>query len=221
MVCLRWLACAVVVAGCNATTVVAPPSATDNLEPPPFEPHAQRLTQTEDTTITTGLSVACADATGTTENSWYRVFALRDYGIRTAFTVNRVNFGVQNAVGKQRVKVSIGTFAGEPGVEQLDTTKIDVLAMTTIPIVPTDTGEMAQANFPAVEIPYGENLVVEVRTEGHDVKNGTYFYLGATEGRETVPGYLRAPACSGPDPLMTSALGYVKSHLIISVSGTD
>jgi len=218
---VRLVAC-VVVAACNATNVVVPPApADDNLKPTPDQPNAHRLTQTEDTPIKTGLSVACADPSGTTENSWYRVFPLHEYGITTPFTVNRVNFGVQDAIGTQRVKVSIGTYAGNAGTEQLDTSQIDVLAMTTIPIYPTDTGTIAQANFPAVEVPGDANLVVEVRTEGHGVKTGTYFYLGATDGRETTPGYLRAPTCSAPDPLMTSALGYVQSHLLISVSGSD
>lgn len=207
--------------GCTGTNVVTPTGAdNENFDPPPFQGTATRISQTDDTTIGSALSIACAEGGGTLENSWYRVFSLRDYGMLTPFTVNRVNFGVQTAVGEQRVKVSIGTYAGDAGSEQLDVTKIDTLAMTTIPVFPTTEGEILQANFPAVEVPFDANLVVEVRTEGHSATNGTYFYLGATTGAETIPGYLRAPGCATPAPVMTSALGYLKSHLIIAVSGT-
>ena len=209
--------------GCtNANNIVTPNTGTDdeNLDPAVGEGTPVRLSQTDDTTIGTALSVACADGTGTEENSWYRVFPLIDEGIRGTFYVNRVNFGVQAAVGDQRVKVSLGTYSGDAGVEQLDPTLIDVLAMTTIPIEPTTVGEELQANFAAVQIPYGSKLVVEVLTEGHSASNGSFFYLGATKSPETIPGYLRAPGCSTPNPLMTSALGYLQSHLIISVSGT-
>jgi hypothetical protein len=212
-----------VVAACNTTNIVAP---TEEQGPEPANAGiAHRLTQTDDNTVGDNLAVACADAHGTLDNTWYRVFSLREQRLLKPFAVNRVNFGVQSAVGTNRVKVSLGTYAGDAGAEQLDLTKIDTLAMTTIPIYPTSTGEVVQANFAQVEIPGATNLIVEIRSEGHQlIKTGpeaAYFYLGATESTETIAGYLRAPACSVADPLMTSALGYVKSHLIISVSGTD
>jgi hypothetical protein len=207
----------IVLAGCTATNIVAPPEGDQGPQPTgDATPH--RLAQTDDSTVGDGLSVACADTQGTLDNSWYRVFSLRDQRMLKPFTVSRVNFGVQTATGVGRVKVSIGTYAGDAGVEQLDLAKVDTLAMTTVPIWPTTTGEVAQANFAAVDVPGGANLVVEIHAEAVP---GGYFYLGATESTESVPGYLRAPACSIADPLMTSALGYLTSHLIISVSGTD
>ena len=182
----------------------------------PYEVTRVRLEQTENSDIAPQLSLACSDDTGTKENSWYRIFKLDDFGIDRAFAVHRVNFGVQTAVGQQRVKVSIGTYAGPAGAVELDTTKIDVLGLTTIGI-PEGKAFMAQANFAGVEVPAGSNLVVEVKTEG--IADGSYFYLGATTANEMVPGYLRAPTCKTPNPLMTSALGYLGTHLVISVSG--
>lgn len=201
-------------AGCAAGPV-SPPEPLDS--PPPLS--AVRLQETDDTTIARVLSLACADAGGTTENSWYRVFSLRDYGIAGPFAVNRVNFGVQAATGTQRVQVSIGTYAGDVGAEQLDPAKLDALAMTTVAVPPTTIGETLQANFAAVEIPAAANLVVEVRSAGHGTDPSS-FYLGATRSAETIPGYLRAPQCATPNPVMTSALGYLSTHLIIAVSGT-
>jgi hypothetical protein len=183
----------------------------------PYPVQRVRLQQTDTTDIAPSLSLACSDANGTTENSWYRMFRLSDFGIETTFTVHRVNFGVQTAIGEQRVKVMLGTYSGNAGAVELDTTKIDVLGMTTIG-VPEGKAYMAQANFAGLEIPAGSNLVVEVKTEGRG--NGGFFYLGATSSQEMIPGYLRAPTCNTPTPLMTSALGYLQTHLVISVSGS-
>jgi hypothetical protein len=183
----------------------------------PYPVQRVRLQQTENTDIAPSLSLACSDADGTKDNSWYRMFKLADFGIENTFTVHRVNFGVQTAIGDQRVKVSLGTYAGEAGAVELDTTKVDVLGLTTIS-VPEGKAFMAQANFAGVEVPAGSNLVVEIHTEGRG--EGAYFYLGATESQEMIPGYLRAPTCKTPTPTMTSALGYLQTHLVIAVSGS-
>lgn len=199
---------------CGPTEVTAPVGdSVDNA----YDVTRVRLEQTADSAIASGLSLACSDANGTKENSWYRLFALPTFGIESAFTVNRVNFGVQTAIGEQRVKVSIGAYAGEAGSVELDVAKIDMLGLTTIG-VPEGKQQMLQAQFPGIEIPAGSNLVVEIKTEGKG--DGSFFYLGATESQEMIPGYLRAPMCNAPNPLMTSALGYVQTHLVIAVSGT-
>lgn len=188
----------------------------ESFEPPPFDVTRVQLSQTEDMTVAPNLSLACSDAKGSNENSWYRIFPLVDMGVDRPFTVHRVNFGVQTAIGDQRVKVAIGSYAGNAGAVELDPTKIDVLGLTTI-AVPEGPSQVLQANFPAIEVPQGANLVVEIRSEGYT--DGRYFYLGATESPEMIPGYLRAPTCNVANPLMTHALGYSQTHLIIAVSG--
>ena len=202
-----------VLVGCGPST----PTETGELQDPNGNVQHTRLEQTEDSTIAPSLSLACSDLNGTKENSWYRIFPLKELGVTGPLTVHRVNFGVQTAIGDhQRAKVSIGTYAGSAGSVELDVSKIDMLGLTTIAI-PETTGEMMQANFPAITVAADTNLIVEVKTEG--VGEGRYFYLGATAGTETTPGYLRAPTCGTPNPTMTSALGYAQTHLIISVSG--
>jgi hypothetical protein len=183
----------------------------------PYPETRVRLEQTTNSDISPSLSLACSDASSTKENSWYRVFKLSDFGIDGAFTVHRVNFGVQTVIGEQRVKVSIGTYAGPAGSVELDLTKVDVLAMTTVHLRDGKAFD-AQANFAGVEIPAGANLIVEVRSEG--ITPNGFFYLGATTASEMQPGYLRAPGCDTPNPRMTSALGSLGTHLVISVSGT-
>jgi hypothetical protein len=212
----------VVLAACGPTEV-AP---TDNLgeagngesfESDPFTVKRVRLEQTTgDNAIAAGLSLACSDLDGTKENSWYRMFHLADFGVDKPFQVNRVNFGVQTAIGEQRVKVSIGTYAGDAGAVQLDTSKIDMLGLTTLGVAEGKLQTM-QANFPGIMVPADANLVVEIKTEGRG--DGAFFYLGSTESPEMMPGYLRAPGCNTEAPVMTSALGYSQTHLLISVSG--
>jgi hypothetical protein len=215
MVSLRSSCCLVLIA-CGPTEVVPAPAGGESFEPPPFDVTRTWLSQTDDMTIAPGLSLACSDATGTKDNSWYRIFRLGEMGVDGPLTVHRVNFGVQTAIGDSRVKVSIGTYDGHPGSVELDLAKVDLLGLTTI-AVPEGTQQMLQANFPAISVPQGANLIVEIRSEGQD---GRYFYLGATQSTETIPGYLRAPTCDIPNPVMTAGLGYSQTHLVIAVSGS-
>ena len=189
----------------------------ESFDPDPFAVKRVRLEQTTgDNAVNAGLSLACSDGNGTKENSWYRVFALKDFGVDKPFQVNRVNFGVQTAIGEQRVKVSIGTYDGAAGSVELDTSKVDLIGLTTI-AVPEGKLQTLQANFPGIMVSPDANLVVEIKTEGRG--EGAFFYLGATTSPEMMPGYLRAPGCNAVNPLMTSALRYSQTHLLISVSG--
>ena len=213
MVSLRSVVCVGLIA-CGPTDVIPATEGGGESFENPYDVTRTRLQQTDDMEIAPQLSVACSDANGTTENSWYRIFPLTE--IDRALTIHRVNFGVQTAIGDQRVTVSIGTYAGHPGSVELDPAKIDVHALTTIP-VPEGPLQQLQANFAAVRVPQGANLIVEIKSEG--TGDGRFFYLGATRGAETNPGYLRAPTCSIPNPVMTSGLGFSQSHVIIAVSG--
>jgi hypothetical protein len=216
MGCLRSSSLLLLIA-CGPTEVMpTSEGAGESFEPPPYDVTRTWLSQTDDMTIAPQLSLACSDANGTTENSWYRIFQLAEMGVDKPFTVHRVNFGVQTVIGDQRVKVSIGTYAGHPGSVELDPAKIDVLGLTTIPVA-EGTSQVLQANFPAITVPQSANLIVEIKSEGY--RDGRFFYLGATHSAETIPGYLRAPTCEVPNPVMTSGLGYSQTHVIIAVSG--
>ena len=212
---LRW-SCVVLLAACGPTDVTPPAVGGESFEPPPYDVTRTWLAQTDDMTIAPQLSLGCSDATGTKENSWYRIFPLPAMGVDRALTVYRVNFGVQTAIGDSRVKVSIGTYDGNPGSVVLDPEKVDVLGLTTIP-VPEGGSQLLQANFPAITVPQGANLIVEIKSEGF--ADGRYFYVGATRSAEMIPGYLRAPSCGVDNPTMTSGLGYSQTHVIIAVSG--
>src|SRR3954463_10967039 len=136
----------VVLAACGPSEVTPVDNSGGESFDNPYEVKRVRLEQTQgDNAIASGLSLACSDAAGTKENSWYRIFHLADFGVDKPFAANRVNFGVQTAIGDQRIKVSIGTYDGNAGAVELDTTKIDMLGLTTIG-VPEGKGQMLQAN---------------------------------------------------------------------------
>jgi hypothetical protein len=215
---LRAAVCLVLVACTPASeseTGLGGAGASESLDRP-HEVEHMRLEQTRGNDIAPALSLACSDVHGTKENSWYRVFRLADFGIDGAFTVYHVSFGVQTSIGEQRVKVALGTYDGDAGSVELDTSKIDMLGQTTL-AVPEGKAYMAQADFAGLVVPAGSNLVVEVKTEDRGDK--AFFYLGATTEHEMIPGYLRAPTCNTPNPRMISALGYPRTHLVIAVSG--
>ncbi len=233
---LRVFLSGVVLTACTtaSTSIVTPDEESTTVEggtvdvPSATTPTAIRLSETDDARpMEPGYAVGCADKVGSFETSYYRVFALAPQKFENRyFNISRVNFAVQTATGEQRVKVFVGTYAGTMGDEELDLSKVEMLGQTTIDVAPTNQGETLQANFAAVGIPSHANLIIEIKTDGHpdgaqrDPK-GSYFYLGATPGYESSPGYLRAPACGLPNPEMTSTVGNLRSHLIMSVSGTN
>src|SRR6266545_3876806 len=96
---LRWSVCVLLVA-CGPTEVTAPAASGGEGESfeSPYDVERIRLQQTDDVTIAPQLSLACSDANGTKENSWYRLFSLRDFNIERPLTIYRVNFGVQTAI---------------------------------------------------------------------------------------------------------------------------
>ncbi len=227
----------VVLTACTTGTAIVPADETETVQPgtageqydeAPTTPNAIRLAQTDEPKPGDALlGVGCEDGSGSFETSFYRVFPLAPHKLPGHyFDVNRVNFAVQRAAGAQRVKVYLGTYGGTMGDEEIDPAKVEVLAQTTIDVPPTTSGETLQANFAKVGIPAQANLIVEIKTEGRAPgqraqTTGPFFDLGATPAFESWPGYVRAPDCGIPNPQMTSVVGYLQSHLIISVSGTD
>src|SRR3954469_24280779 len=103
----RLLLVVVALAACGPqeTTPVVDNTATGESFDNPYDVKRVRLELTNgDNEIAPSLSLACSDPNGTKENSWYRIFHLADFGVDKPFAVNRVNFGVQTAIGDQRVK---------------------------------------------------------------------------------------------------------------------
>lgn len=190
------------------------------------------LSATNDMTVAGGKGVACTESDpifgfylGTSDNQWYRVFKLSDYGITGAFNVQRVTFWIDEATAgsgtTQPATLKLGTYSGT--VEQDTLTPASITNITTMPISISNASAGANvATNIAAAIPAGSNLVVEL-----DVPNGANagntFFIGVSAGGETKKGYLSSAGCSMTTPKsLTSATGlnHPDNSILLTVTGT-
>jgi hypothetical protein len=205
--------------------------------PLPDAPPGQQtktLSQTNNNTIAAGASVACGTSAfgiplGTNDNSWYRVFKLSDYGVNTAFQVQRVTFMTDYAYAgsgtTQPATVKVGTYAGTVEANTLTTGQITHLASapTTIPDADATNATPAPVVTDiAATIPAGSNLVVEISLPD-GVDDGNFFYIGVSAGGETKKGYIRATpsGCGFTTPSsLVGQLGHPDNAVLLTVTGT-
>jgi len=72
---------------------------------------------------------------------------------------------------------------------------------------------------PAPTIPPTATLVAEVFVPDA-LGIGHIFFVGANNGTETAPGYLRAPMCNITQPTTYAGVGFPNVRLVLSVTGT-
>ncbi len=174
--------------------------------------NAVTLSQSSSMTVMPATSVACS----TGENSYYRVFPLADHGVTSALAVDRVDFGVQDAVGvigsSQQVQVKLHTLSGALAVANL--TPIRTTAVT---VANAASGTVVQVPIsPPATIAAGSTMVVEVLAAG----GGNQFILGANTSPETQPGYLRGPSCGSAAPVTFASISFPSTHIVVTASGT-
>lgn len=172
------------------------------------------------------LSFACrSNVDGATrENSWYRVFRLADEGVANGLRVESVSFAVAVSSGLVPVQVKIGTYSGSltPAPAQLDTSLITPITSSTPFTVPNTNGTPSIVTVPVTaNVPALSQMIVEVFAPdlGGTAK---FFFLGANSAGQEAPGYLRAPACTAPQPKLPGSFStdYANSHFVITVAGT-
>jgi len=220
--------------GKDASTTPLPDAA-----PLPDAPPGQQqvtLGQTNNMTLAPGLAVACGSSIagipiGTSDNSWYRVFKLTDYGITSAFTVQRITFYSDYAYGgsgvTQPASLKIGTYSGALDGDTITTASITNLM--TLPVTIPDADSTDGVDPPVITdltlaIPAMSNLIVEVALPD-GVNDGNFYYIGVSAGGETHKGYLRATpsGCGFTTPKsLTSATGLNKpdNSVLLTVTGT-
>lgn len=197
------------------------------------------LSQTNDMMMAAGKSVACRTldpifgtiVLGTSDNSWYRVFKLADYGITGPFNLQRVTFWTDYASAgtgtTQPATLRVGTYAGSVEADTLNTSQITNVGTAQIQIPDADS---ANGTPPPVEtnisatVPVGSNLIVELALpEGGN--DGNYFYIGVTAGGESKKSYIRSAnsLCNiTPPKALTSPGGLNKpdNSILLTVTGT-
>jgi hypothetical protein len=88
----------------------------------------------------------------------------------------------------------------------------DATGATVAPITANITGD----------IPSGSNLIVEVDAANGE-SAGNFFYLGASAGGETHPGYIKSSSsvCGATVPTSFAFLGHPENSILLSASGTQ
>lgn len=215
----------------DSSTTVIPPDAAP-LPDAPAGMQTRTLSQTTNTTVVAS-NVGCyyedplfGFVYATDENSWYRVFRLADHNIAGAFTVQRVTFYTDWALGtngQQPGTVKVGTYAGTPDADTLDPTQITVLATQniTIPDADSTAGQPAPVVTDiAATVPANGTLIVEVSApDGY--ANQHIFFIGVSEGGESKKGYIRSSGCTAVNT--PTAVGTILPNkaVLIGVTGTS
>ena len=168
-------------------------------------------------TITTGNSVACGTAATTAINSYWRVYDLTAFPAITGnYTINSVKFAIElSSGGPQNVIVNLynQTGAAFPG----GTRTLIPGASQTFSVPNTTSGFYTATFTTPPTVSNSQTIIVEVRSTG--VAN-TRFFLGSNAAAETSPSYLSAAACGIANPTTTAAIGFPNMHIIVDLLGT-
>jgi hypothetical protein len=205
----------------DAADVDAPSHPDAAMPDAPQQPVTVTLQETVNNTIATANSIACGNGSETSDNTWYRAYALSDFGITNAFHVTQVSFAIQESAGTPSVQVKVGSYGGTVGGMTLDTSMIVPLNATTVTIPATTTGESVPAPITA-DIPAGGKLVVQIAAPNLE-GTGKYVYIGASNGGENKPGYITSVGCAinvPTRPIDVDPVQFAAVDLIILVTGT-
>jgi hypothetical protein len=198
--------------------------------PPHIDGSMGGTTQTLSQTMAsndTQVGIACSGSNTTTswtsQNSYYRVFQLSNYGINGTFHVTGIDFIVSAASKSPQLNIGIGTYNGTTGGQTINTAGITLTQTTTF--APPDTTTAVPQHIDIAADITG-NLVVEIdqNTAGTSA-NPLLFYMGANEAGESVPGYISSTDCSLSTPTsMDFEAGQLQagSHadMVLTVTGS-
>jgi hypothetical protein len=201
--------------------------------PPPIDAALTSVTMNESgSSAVTATQIACQQTNPltnfTTENSYYRIFPLADFGITTPLHVTDVTFAVERATAgngvSQPAQVKLGTYTGVLNAGSFPVSQITPLASATIQIpqgATSVTTPISAFSPTSLTIPPGTLLAAEVFIpDGRPA--GNIFYMGSNAGTETHPSYIRAQDCSVLSPAtFDSVVGTAPAiRLLLTVSGT-
>ena len=189
-----------------------------------------RLSQNlEEILVTAGAGVACATTAApqtTAVNNTARTFTLTDFGITEGFTVNTVEFGIENmtlpTLGPDSV-ITVNLYqvpAGSPPITEVQgampvgSAEVTIADGTALIVETIDVDGFVEA---------GSALMVEVVAENFSVIAGTptgdVFFIGGNSFGETGPSYLLF--CDGIDFVDIDDFGFTDSHFIVIAEGEE
>ena len=203
------------------------------------------ITHSSSQAITPLNSVSCNDGIGHTDNSYYRAFTLSSFGITTAFDVQSIDIGIEEAssnalgapkgapkraAGKSSIshksKTSAPGGVGQPATVNIYTSNqpFPTGFPGSLTLIGTAMINVADQTLTVINVPItgtaaaGSELVVEVFTPDGSAA-GNLFFIGSNASAETGPSYLRAADCGVTTPTTTAAIGFPNMHIVMNVNG--
>ena len=182
------------------------------------------LTHSSSQTIDVGTSASCNSIGIHFENSYYRVFDLvKAFDLNGDWSVQAVEVGIGLAES--------GTGSTQPAMLILWTMPeyngsiINTDSLTFKPdsiffdINNNESGTIKTIPVkPAISIPYGTVLVVEVLLP-YNKEDSSILYIGSNDLGQEDNTYIRAPHCDITDPINVEDIGYGDMHLVLNVIG--
>jgi hypothetical protein len=186
--------------------------------PPPIDaPVMATLSETVNSNVSAGLSLACFTGTNNQQDTnYYRVFQLSDFSITGVFHVQSLAVAIEESAGNVTATFNIGTYAGAIDAATLNMGMYAQLATTTFPIPVSASAENIVVPLVA-DIPAGSKFLVFMAIPSQSA-NQHYALIGATTSGETHPGYYSSNTC-GTAIETSVALGST-GQWILNVVGT-
>lgn len=179
------------------------------------------LTQSVDPTSVDDGGVACwsapPDGDGSySDNSFFRVYKLDDFGITGAFSITEVQFGQGSADDGKLLNLNIYT----ADTDDLSTATLTLVSTTTH--IADSADDLSLVIVPLVaNVPAGSIVVFEVNApDSLGLPDATYF-PGINMAGENDDSYLMAADCGLTAPATTSSIGFPDDQYVMNVLGTE
>ncbi len=169
-----------------------------------------QMSQTADTVIAAANSVACPSG----ENHLYRRFYFSEHAGATG-NITSVDLGMQETGANQTITVNLYTIAHSTAVDTIPLANLTLIGTGTKAVTDADEGTLINVPVTASVADMAANdLVVEVAA------TTAPFYIGATTGAETHPGFIAAAGCGVATPTPIHSLGpdFASTNIIMVVN---
>jgi subtilisin-like proprotein convertase family protein len=174
------------------------------------------ITHSSSQAITPLNSVSCNNASGHTDNSYWRAFNMATFVPGSAYNVTSVSFGVEEATGAGGTQpVTVRLYTNSGGAFPAGTRT--QIATTTVQVLDSASGTVLTVPLVAT-VPAGAELVMEVFTPNGQA-TGNFFFIGSNTAAETGPSYLSAADCGIATPTDTAAIGFPDMNIVFNVNG--
>lgn len=173
------------------------------------------ITQSTNTSTITALnSVSCPAG----DNSYFRRFDLDgEFGIAGEFTIDSVDFGIENLTGITTLTTTVNLYTIPTGAP-LTFANLTLIGTAPFLVNVAQAGTVVSAPVTGtVTDPTATDLVVEVFAP--DITAGGRFFIGSNALGQTAPSFLASAACGAAEPTDTGTLGFPGMHIVMIVNG--